>query len=134
MKNLHSLKSSHGFSLIELVIVIAIIAILAAVAIPRLGGFSNTAKESADKKSADIVANAAKLYYMADSTRTDADLTVPNLDTAQLLDDRDVLLHSAKYGGTSTGVVISADQITLLSNGTVTVTIGTSPNDYTVTK
>jgi type IV pilus assembly protein PilA len=48
MKSLKK-KRKGGFTLIELIVVIAILAILAAVAIPRLAGFSDSAKISADK-------------------------------------------------------------------------------------
>ncbi|WP_051531158.1 type II secretion system protein [Clostridiisalibacter paucivorans] len=39
-------KKSEGFTLVELVVVIAIMGILAVVAIPRLAGFRNKAEES----------------------------------------------------------------------------------------
>ncbi|MEN1760738.1 prepilin-type N-terminal cleavage/methylation domain-containing protein [Anoxynatronum sibiricum] len=39
-------KKSDGFTLVELIIVIAILGIIAAIAIPKLAGFKSKAKES----------------------------------------------------------------------------------------
>jgi prepilin-type N-terminal cleavage/methylation domain-containing protein len=52
-----------GFSLIELVIVIAILGILAAVAIPRFIDFTTDAKMGACKRSLGIVRSAIQNYY-----------------------------------------------------------------------
>ncbi|MGI6731036.1 MAG: prepilin-type N-terminal cleavage/methylation domain-containing protein [Anaerovoracaceae bacterium] len=51
-----NLKNKKGFTLIELIVVIVIIGILAAIVIPRLTGFSESAKEKAK------LANARTIY------------------------------------------------------------------------
>ncbi|OVE70662.1 pilin [Clostridium diolis] len=53
-----SVKKKKGFTLIELIIVIAIIAILAAIAIPKFGAAKHNADVSADKANAKIIATA----------------------------------------------------------------------------
>lgn len=58
MNNIKKSKKK-GFTLIELIIVIAIIAILAAVAIPKFGEVRKNANEKSDIANAKTIANAA---------------------------------------------------------------------------
>lgn len=59
-----------GFTLIELVVVIAILGILMAIAIPKLGGFRDTANKRADKANERILRSAAEMHL--------ADLGLPD--------------------------------------------------------
>lgn len=57
-------KDKRGFTLVELMAVLAVLAIIAAIAVPRFTGTINTAKENADKASAQIIARAAEQKYL----------------------------------------------------------------------
>lgn len=59
MKNI--LKKKKGFTLIELIIVIAIIAILALIAVPKFGSVQKDAKIKADVASAKQIANVTSM-------------------------------------------------------------------------
>lgn len=52
-----------GFTLIELIVVIAILAILAVIAVPRLIGFQDRARATADQQTAAQVKNAVALLW-----------------------------------------------------------------------
>ena len=56
-------KSVKGFTLIELMIVVAIIGILAAIAIPKFADLVTKSKESAVKGSLGSVRSAISIYY-----------------------------------------------------------------------
>lgn len=58
-----------GFTLIEMVIVIAILGILIAIAVPRLAGFRTRAQDSADKATAATIGKAAELYYATEGVQ-----------------------------------------------------------------
>src|SRR5271154_6171283 len=57
------LKSPRGFTLIELMIVVAIIGILAAIAIPRFGQMLEKSKEGQTKGSLNSIHSAVYIYY-----------------------------------------------------------------------
>ena len=57
------MNNKKGFTLIELMIVVAIIGILAAIAIPKFADLINKSKEGATKGSLSSVRSAIQVYY-----------------------------------------------------------------------
>ncbi|MCX5784483.1 MAG: prepilin-type N-terminal cleavage/methylation domain-containing protein [Elusimicrobia bacterium] len=61
--NMHIKMHRKGFTLIELMIVVAIIGILAAIAIPKFSDLINKAKEGATKGALSSIRSALQVYY-----------------------------------------------------------------------
>lgn len=137
-KRLHNRK---GFTLIELIIVIAILAILAVIAIPRLGGFTEQARQANDKEAAALAANASAMYYaqhLSDTTPpANGAACLTGAINSQLITTADLTMKSNGYGKDTIIGTDGGHTITLNADGTITVLIngdGTIAQDYSITK
>ena len=66
------LKKTGGFTLIEMLIVVAIIAILVAVSIPMVNASLDKAREATDQANERAAKSAALIQYLSDGETTDA--------------------------------------------------------------
>lgn len=120
-----------GFTLIELIAVIAILGILAAVLVPNIIGYTNKARKAKVVADAKIIVNAVSAY------NSDADTATPILDTVVV----STTIVTADYPtivgttGTVTAIPASLGVLTVgqcrgITEGTIKY--GTAKGEYTV--
>ncbi|MBE5812592.1 MAG: prepilin-type N-terminal cleavage/methylation domain-containing protein [Clostridiales bacterium] len=69
-----NLKSKKGFTLVELIIVIAILGIIALIAVPSLTGIQQRSKVNADIRTAEQIGKAVRIW-MTDTSAEEKDTT-----------------------------------------------------------
>ena len=110
--NLLKRKTNKGFTLLELLVAIAIVAILAAVAIPNYFQYTKQAKFSGVL----LAADAMKIAIITKCSKEATSLSSCNLSSTQLGVVADAQIASASFAGDGTG-----------KSGVLTITTG---NDF----
>ncbi|MGY5238101.1 prepilin-type N-terminal cleavage/methylation domain-containing protein [Clostridium tertium] len=128
IKNTNNKKKKKGFTLIELIIVIAIIAILAAVAIPKFGEVRKNANVKTDVANAKTIANAVTALIADGKIEAAEDSIDLSDDDGDAKDIKDYL-QNVPTPKSVTGATNFT--VTITSNGGVTVKAGTGANEKT---
>lgn len=99
-------NNKKGFTLVELVIVVAVMAILVAVAIPTVGAITKSAQDAVDKSNAQTISSIIKLAEANKSKTSDGVATLTDKEIAQALVDAKLGIESGKFVyGKKTGAV-----------------------------
>lgn len=80
-------KNQKGFTLVELIVVVAILGILAVIGITRFSGLTNDARAKADISTAASIASAAQVWIADQDTKVTTAPTMAELKTANLIED-----------------------------------------------
>jgi type IV pilus assembly protein PilA len=120
---INNLKNRKGFTLIELIVVLAVLAIIMAIALPRFLGIQEDAKEDSDHQTIELIARAAELYFVRENEPDEDEVTVDELITANYF--QEVEFQSKLYVDNG---VVDGDDLDIEYNhttGIVTITSGT---------
>ncbi|MCK9253588.1 MAG: type II secretion system GspH family protein [Clostridiales bacterium] len=124
MKKVPAKKSKKGFTLIELVVVIAILGILAAILVPVISGFIDTANLAADNANGRLVYQSAAMWY-ASNNPTDASTPLSYDDVKTYIDASATAFPVIKSKTLSAGA--GGWSLAVASDGTITLSYNAHP-------
>jgi len=88
------LQGSAGFTLVELIVVIAVLGILAGIAIPRLTGVRDEAEKQTLESNAQTVRNAIEMYYASEGAYPDGTSSLSAIGNEMSIEIPDVNFES----------------------------------------
>ena len=111
------LNSKKGFTLVELLIVVAIIAILVAVSIPMVGGSLEKARKATDQANERAARAAALVTYMTDDNFTEGDITYWYDAENGTVEETESEVHQIQPYGQSNGYTGMIVRVTISGGG-----------------
>lgn len=119
---LKAIKSNKGFTLVELIVVMAVLAIISAIAVPRFLGVQEKAKVDADYATGAMIAKAAELYKAKNQEED-------SVTASELIDAEYMNAIEFKSNGFKSYTSESVN-ITFTDNGLAEVVAGTDDQLY----